>query len=206
MTSNISLSIPPQGCSEDVYDVDFECDTLRRCVACCGFRRWYALHIFVESFQEQYKDGTDGTWDFRMVSASFLILRILTMATFANRYYSYRTLSGVQCLLFASTVCFYAVVRPYKLNFRNNVDICVLFMVRVFSGILLVATFHPASKAPFMYFALGTGLVLYMYSTHDISVVHLLLVGNKGRHHSIPAKKRQNFEKLCMDYQTRKSS
>ena len=132
----------------------------RKCVSCCGFRRWHALHVFVESFQGQYNDGTNGTWDFRMVSVSFLILRILTMATFANRYYSYYTSSEVQCLLFASTSCFYAIVRPYKLNFRNNVDISILFMLGVFSGILLVATFHPATKASFMYFALGTGLVL----------------------------------------------
>ena len=76
----------------------------RRCVSCCGFRRWHALHMFVESFQGQYKDGTNGTWDFRMISALFLILRILTMATFANRYYSYYASSGVQCLFFASTM------------------------------------------------------------------------------------------------------
>ena len=132
----------------------------RRCVSCCRFRRWYALHMFVESFQGQYKDGTNGSWDFRMVSASFLILRILTMATFANRHYSFHTSSALQCLLFASTSCFYAVVRPYKLSFRNNVDICILFMLGVFSGMLLLATFHPATKAPFMYYALGTGLVL----------------------------------------------
>ena len=30
----------------------------RKCVSCCGFRRWHALHMFVESFQGQYKDGT----------------------------------------------------------------------------------------------------------------------------------------------------
>ena len=132
----------------------------RKCVTCCRFRRWHALHMFVESFQGQYKDGTNGTWDLRMVSALFLILRILTMATFANRHYSYYTSSGLQCLLFVSTSCFYAVVRPYKLNFRNNIDICILFMLGVFSGMLLLATFHPATKAPFMYYALGTELVL----------------------------------------------
>ena len=35
----------------------------RKCASCCGFRRWYALHMFVESFQGQYKDGTNGTRD-----------------------------------------------------------------------------------------------------------------------------------------------
>ena len=33
----------------------------RRCVSCCGFRRWHALYMFVESFQGQ--DGTNGTRD-----------------------------------------------------------------------------------------------------------------------------------------------
>ena len=42
------------------------------------------LCTFVESFQGQYKDGTNRTRDFRMVSASFLILRILILATFHN--------------------------------------------------------------------------------------------------------------------------
>ena len=34
---------------------------LGRGISCCGFWRWLALHIIVESFQGQYKDGTNGT-------------------------------------------------------------------------------------------------------------------------------------------------
>jgi len=146
----------------------------RKCVSCCGFRRWHALHMFVESFQGQYKDGTNGTRDYRVVSASFLILRILAMATFLNRHYSYYTSSGTQCFLFASTSCFYALVRPYKLNFRNNVDIFILFMLATFSEILLIATFHPASEAPFTYYALGTGLVLCI--PHVVLVFYICYV------------------------------
>ena len=59
----------------------------RRCVSCCVFRRWHALHMFVESFHGQYKDGTNGTRDFRMVSASFLILRISTLLLFLNHHH-----------------------------------------------------------------------------------------------------------------------
>ena len=68
----------------------------RKCVSCiCKFRRRHALHMFVESFQGEYKDGTDGTHDFRMVSAVFLILRILIMASFLNRHNSAWPLSEV---------------------------------------------------------------------------------------------------------------
>ena len=59
----------------------------RKCVSCCGFRRWHALHMFVESFQGQYKDGTNGTRDFRMVSASFLILKILILVSFVKGHH-----------------------------------------------------------------------------------------------------------------------
>ena len=31
---------------------------LRKCVPCCGFRRWHALHMFMESFQ-----GTVQRWN-----------------------------------------------------------------------------------------------------------------------------------------------
>jgi len=47
----------------------------RKCITCFRFRRWHALHTFIEAFQGQYKDGTDGTQDFRIVSALYLIFR-----------------------------------------------------------------------------------------------------------------------------------
>ena len=98
----------------------------RKCVSCCGFRRWHALHMFVESFQGQYKDGTNGTHDFRMVSASFLIFRILIVSLFANRHYS-SYISILHCLLLACASCFYALTRPYITNYAN---IVILFLRR----------------------------------------------------------------------------
>ena len=88
--------------------------------------------MFVESFQGQYKDGTNGTRDFRMVSASFLILRALIITTFLNRnYYNYT--SSYQIAMLASVSCFYAIARPYKLNSMTTVDILILFLVEMLS-------------------------------------------------------------------------
>ena len=95
----------------------------RKCVLCCKFRRWHALHMFVESFQGQYKDGTNGTCDFRMVSASFLILRILILALFLNHHRLPARTEEMQGAFFACASCIYAITKPYKLNFMNNVDI-----------------------------------------------------------------------------------
>ena len=114
----------------------------RKCVSCCGFRRWYTLHMFVESFQGQYKDGTNGTRDFRMVSASFLVLRILILVLFLNRHRSSSQTSQLQCAAYVCFTCFYAITRPYKLNFMNNVDIIALFLLEIFSLAISNLTYY----------------------------------------------------------------
>jgi len=106
----------------------------RRFITCCGFRRWHALHMFVESFQGQYKDGTNGTRDFRMVSTSFLILRILDLVSFLKSHHPSSWISSdLRCVLFVSAACFYAVMRPYKSNFRNNIDFLILILLGMLS-------------------------------------------------------------------------
>ena len=114
----------------------------RRCVSCCGFRRWHALHMFVESFQGQYKDGTNGTRDFRMVSASFLILRIVILVLFLNRHRLSSHTLQLQCAAYVCFTCFYAITRPYKLNFMNNVDIVILFLLEIFSLAISNLTYY----------------------------------------------------------------
>ena len=122
--------------------------------------------MFVESFQGQYKDGTNGTRDFRMVSASFLILRILTMATYflsQPRGIS----SGMQYVLFTDTFCVYTVIRPYKLNMRNNVDFLILVLLETMSFELFAGAYHIA-PSNFTYYILATVLLL--------SVPHMVLI------------------------------
>ena len=138
----------------------------RKCVSCRGFRRWHALHMFMESFQGQYKDGTNGTRDFRTVSALFLILGISTLASFSNHHFSFG-ISGLQCVLFILVLCFYAVARPYKLIFSNNVDILILALLEIFLFTIHSETYHPGSK--FAYYALPATTLL-------LGVPHIVLI------------------------------
>ena len=48
----------------------------RKCVDRLGFQRWDILHQITDVFQGWFKDGTEGTVDYRFLSAFFLILRI----------------------------------------------------------------------------------------------------------------------------------
>ena len=49
---------------------------LKKCIGCLGFQRWDVLHHIINVFQGCYKDGTEGTVDYRLLSAFFLILQI----------------------------------------------------------------------------------------------------------------------------------
>ena len=113
--------------------------------------------MFVESFQGQYKDGTSGTHDFRMVSTSFLILRIVILALFLNHHRLLSHTSLLQGAFIAGATCIHAITRPYKLNFMNNVDIVILFLLEIL--IFVTSTSLPPSLTYFI-FILGTTLLL----------------------------------------------
>ena len=48
----------------------------RKCITLLGFRRWDILHNIMDVFQGPFKDGTEGTPDYRYFSALYLLLRI----------------------------------------------------------------------------------------------------------------------------------
>jgi len=90
----------------------------RKCIACCGFRRQYALYTFMEAFQGQYKDGTNGTRDFRIVSSLYLIIRISVLLFYLGDHdrgnHAYGWLAAA--LILVCTSLFFASLRPYKVN------------------------------------------------------------------------------------------
>ena len=101
----------------------------RKCIACCGFRRWYALHTFIDAFQRQYKDGANGTRAFGIVSALYFIFRIGTfLAPLSNHdsgNHTYVWLAAA--LILASTSLFFAILKPYKVNYLNVIDSLLCF-------------------------------------------------------------------------------
>ena len=122
--------------------------------------------MFMESFQGQYKDGTKGSRDFRMVSASFLILRILVLLLFLNHHRSTFHTAEIQVFFFLCASGFHAITRPYKLNFMNNVDIVILFLL----GTLIFVASSSGSPS-ITYIILGTTLLLLV--PHMILILYI---------------------------------
>ena len=92
-----------------------------------------------------------------MVLALFLIFSFL--ASFLHQHYSLLFSSGVQCILFVGGSCLYAVLRPYKSNFRNNIDFLILILLEILSLTFVLETNFPASNL-FTYCILVSVLLL----------------------------------------------
>ena len=93
-----------------------------------------------------------------MVSALFFILRILTLVSF------YKTSLWVpaewQGVLLVCATSFYAVVRPYKHNFRNIADILSLALLEATAFELFAAGYHSPTIQTAPYHVMVSVLVL----------------------------------------------
>ena len=123
----------------------FPTRAFRKCVDCLGFQRWDIFHQVMDVFQGWYKDGTEGTYDYRSFSAFFLVLRIahggkmIAIALLDNRkeqIFMEAILVGISQV---SMGVLFFIMKPYKKNWMSNVD-GLLFTVA--GSYILLETFH----------------------------------------------------------------
>ena len=95
-----------------------------------------SLHIFMDTFQGHYKNGTDGTRDLRFFSGLNLLLRVVVYASTVLNYqiesYAYTTV--IICVLAISV----ALARPYKMYIYNVIESFFLIITAI-----LFVTFAP---------------------------------------------------------------
>ena len=105
-----------------------------RCLERCRFPRQDILQQLMDTFQGWYKDGTDGTRDYRAVSSLYMFLRVgvglASVLTKAFHHFQGTSLPWIVVgLLHGAIGVFFLVFRPYKKPYMNVVDgtILVLF-------------------------------------------------------------------------------
>ena len=92
--------------------------TFQKCLNCCGLR-CLPLHIFMDAFQGCYKNGTDGTRDYRYFAGLYLLFRFLVASDLLNCVIS----NNKNPFFFVAIFSFsFALCRPYKNNCFNVVD------------------------------------------------------------------------------------
>ena len=93
--------------------------------------------MFVNCYQGYFKDGTNGTKDYRYFSIYFFLLQIILFALFTLSRSSYCfPLRTFVIMLFLFTIL---VVQPYKEEFKaySTID---TFMILLLAGVFMMAT------------------------------------------------------------------
>ena len=97
----------------------------------CGFQRWDILHMIMDTFQGWYKDGTDGTRDFRPLSALYMFLRIglaieFLLVVYVNSHQRESLKWFIAGVVHICLGTIYLVTKPYKKQWMSNADGCIL--------------------------------------------------------------------------------
>ena len=105
--------------------------------------RWHILHMFMDSFQGCYKNGTEpGTRDYRWFSAAYLVLRwvfvILFGLTLSAAFFPF-----VSLVIFFFII-FMAILQPYKTSLRSYFKINIAFLA-VLATLCIASSGHTIS-------------------------------------------------------------
>ena len=103
----------------------YPCSCFQVCLNRIGCS-YQSLHIFMDTFQGHYKNGTNGTRDLRFFSGLNLLLRVVVYGSTVLNYqiesYAYTTV--IICVLAISV----ALTRPFKKYIHNVTESCFLII------------------------------------------------------------------------------
>ena len=113
-----------------------------------GFHRWDILHHIMNIFQGWYKDGTEGTRDYRSFSALYLLLRIGFCCLFVairlqDDFTDYLLISlalGVFHIFLGTT---FFIIKPHRKIWMSNAD-GVLFIL---FGVIFILSANSSKQA-----------------------------------------------------------
>ena len=140
----------------------------KRALFCCCSKRRLVADLFMDTFQGYYKDGTNGTYDWRFLSGLYPLLLSFTL-TALNQKYRYHNRNMSSYFLTCAT---FSLVRPYKKLVHNLVEILLLHMTVA----LLHYAKHNESLQRANYFSGGDDVNVLVSIIFMFIIPHFLLV------------------------------
>ena len=119
----------------------FPTQLFRKCLNWCGFRRWDVLHLIADVFQGWYKDGTEGTPDYRALSSLYMLMRIicgagfLLLVVYRHHYILGSYFFGLSHIFLGT---FLLASMPYKKKWMNIFDGLIVLSIGM---VLLISIF-----------------------------------------------------------------
>ncbi len=118
-----------------VFLIVYPMKWFQKCLNCFKVHRQH-LDMFVNCYQGYYKDGTNGSRDYRWFSVSYFILQLIVFVLFTLSQSIYCFSIGV---IFIITLMFMQLsFQPYKEEFKVY-NITDAFMLLIMSGVFIMA-------------------------------------------------------------------
>ena len=97
------------------------------------WRPWLGMMAFVDTFNGSFKDGTNGTYDYRWFASFYFIMRILAIIT---RVFSWNIPIQrlVQLIVSTTATSIIALVKPHKNTVYNRLDVAILLVLSTVIG------------------------------------------------------------------------
>ena len=134
--------------------------SFQRCLGYCTSIRWQFLHTFADAFQGCYKNGTNGTWDFRYFAGLYLVFRIVALVGFIS-HNAVEWLILIPFLVVVSLM--FAYFRPYRNNYFNIID-CLAFAILALTTFLVMYAMNLMPFPMHLLYALALIPCLYFIS------------------------------------------
>ena len=99
------------------------------------------MHLFLDTFQGCFKDGTNGTRDCRYFAGLYFILRTVLFTTFAFSGIWFQQYI-VQQLVCTIAILLFAIIRPYKKDFYNNLDAVMLGILSMINALSIYNIYY----------------------------------------------------------------
>lgn len=155
-----------------LYPTKFFQKFLRRCTC----RAKHAVHLFVDTYQGCLKDGSDGTRDYRSVSALYLILRFALLSLYIRE--SEITESGLSFILFSLTFIvisiFLVTFKPYKEDKMNYIEFGTLFLLGILSLVTYIWVLFPENGYAVI-------MIIIVLLPHCVLLCYIAYVIGRGR-------------------------
>ena len=120
----------------------------------------------MDAFQGYYKDGTNGTPDWRYFSGLYLIFRILVIGSYILPM-KYKEVYRVAC--YSSASLFFGVLRPYKEQWINYWDSIAMMLFSFAEFLTLYEEFVTSSHFALVYVLAVVPLVyLIVYTSYKL--------------------------------------
>lgn len=125
--------------------------TLAAKLGCCGDDRCFKtnsrLQLLLDTFQGCFKDGTNGTRDCRYFAGLYFILRTVLFTTYAYTGIWFQQYV-VQQLVCTVAILLFAIIRPYKKDFYNNLDAVMLGILAMINALSMYNMYYASQGLP----------------------------------------------------------